>query len=79
MMLTILAYSMVIVFMYLIMTNKVSALLALILIPTLFGVIAGFSSDMGPMMLEGIRNLAPTGIMLIFAIVACIAGLKLTA
>jgi CitMHS family citrate-Mg2+:H+ or citrate-Ca2+:H+ symporter len=67
-MLAFFGFAMVVVFMYLIMTNKVSALLALILIPTLFGVLAGFSRDMGPMMLEGIRNLAPTGIMLIFAI-----------
>lgn len=59
---------MVITFMILIMSGKLSALLSLILIPTLFGVMAGFSHELGPMMLEGLRNLAPTGIMLLFAI-----------
>lgn len=67
-MLTILAYSMVIVFMALIMTNRLSALLALILVPIIFALIGGFAADMGPMILNGIKNLAPTGVMLLFAI-----------
>ncbi len=68
MMLTILAYSMVIVFMYLIMTKRLPALVALIVVPIGFGVIGGFGPELGPMMLAGIRNLAPTGVMLMFAI-----------
>ena len=68
MMLTILAYSMVVVFMYLIMTKRLPALVALIVVPIGFGVIGGFGPQLGPMMLDGIRNLAPTGVMLIFAI-----------
>ena len=67
-MLTILAYSMVIVFMALIMTNRLSALLALILVPVFFTLIGGFGGEIGPMMLDGIKNLAPTGVMLLFAI-----------
>ncbi|MCK8783332.1 CitMHS family transporter [Roseomonas sp. NAR14] len=67
-MLTLLAYLMVLVFMTLIMTDRLSALLALILVPILFAVLAGFGGEMGPMMLNGIRNLAPTGVMLLFAI-----------
>jgi CitMHS family citrate-Mg2+:H+ or citrate-Ca2+:H+ symporter len=67
-MLTILAYSMVIVFMALIMTNRLSALLALILVPVFFALIGGFGLEIGPMMLNGIKNLAPTGVMLLFAI-----------
>jgi CitMHS family citrate-Mg2+:H+ or citrate-Ca2+:H+ symporter len=67
-MLTILAYLMVVVFMTLIMTDRLSALLALILVPIVFGLIGGFGGEMGPMMLNGIRNLAPTGVMLLFAI-----------
>jgi citrate-Mg2+:H+ or citrate-Ca2+:H+ symporter, CitMHS family len=71
-MLTLLAYSMVIVFMALIMTDRLSALLALILVPVAFallGAALGASSgDIGPMMLNGIRNLAPTGVLLLFAI-----------
>ena len=71
-MLTLLAYSMVAAFMALIMTDRLSALLALILVPVAFallGATLGVSSgDIGPMMLNGIRNLAPTGVLLLFAI-----------
>ncbi|MBJ7498359.1 MAG: citrate transporter [Sphingopyxis sp.] len=67
-MLTILAFLMVATFMTLIMTKRLSALLALILIPTLFAVIAGFTAGLGDMMFEGVRELAPTGVMLLFAI-----------
>ncbi|MDR7048720.1 CitMHS family citrate-Mg2+:H+ or citrate-Ca2+:H+ symporter [Duganella sp. 3397] len=67
-MLTVLAYSMVVVFMFLIMTKRLPALVALILVPVLFGVIGGFAPELGPMMLAGIKQLAPTGVMLMFAI-----------
>lgn len=68
-MLTILAYSMVIVFMALIMTKRLPAVVALIVVPIIFGLFAGFGiGDLGPMMLEGVTKLAPTGVMLMFAI-----------
>ncbi|KQQ32347.1 citrate:proton symporter [Duganella sp. Leaf126] len=67
-MLTVLAYSMVVVFMFLIMTKRLPALVALILVPVIFGVIGGFAPELGPMMLAGIKQLAPTGVMLMFAI-----------
>ena len=67
-MLTLLAFGMVATFMVLIMTGRVSALVALILVPVAFGVAAGFGADLGKMMLEGVRTLAPTGVMLAFAI-----------
>ncbi|MCP1122284.1 citrate transporter [Bacillus sp. AFS018417] len=67
-MLAILGFAMVFVFMFLIMTRRMSALVALMLIPTLFAIISGFYANVGPMMLAGIKNLAPTGIMLMFAI-----------
>ena len=67
-MLTVLAYSMVVVFMFLIMTKRLPALVALILVPIVFGLAGGFGPQLGPMMLDGIRNLAPTGVMLTFAI-----------
>ena len=67
-MLTILAFAMVVVFMYLIMTKRMSPLIALILVPITFGILAGFTAQLGQMMLDGIRNLAPTGVMLMFAI-----------
>ena len=67
-MLTVLAYSMVIVFMALIMTKRLPAVVALILVPIVFGLIGGFGMALGPMMLSGIQKLAPTGVMLMFAI-----------
>ncbi|THU40321.1 citrate transporter [Niastella caeni] len=67
-MLAILGFTMVITFMYLIMSGKLYALTALILIPILFALIGGFGTTIGPMMLNGVKAIAPTGIMLIFAI-----------
>jgi CitMHS family citrate-Mg2+:H+ or citrate-Ca2+:H+ symporter len=67
-MLTILAFAMVATFMTLIMSGRVSAMVALIVVPVVFGLIAGFRGDLGPMMLDGVKALAPTGVMLAFAI-----------
>lgn len=67
-MLAVLAFTMVATFMTLIMTKRLSALVALILVPTVFAVGMGFSAGLGEMMLEGVRELAPTGVMLIFGI-----------
>jgi CitMHS family citrate-Mg2+:H+ or citrate-Ca2+:H+ symporter len=67
-MLTFLGFAMVMTFMYLIMSKRLSALIALIIIPILFALAGGFANQIGPMMLEGISKLAPTGVMLMFAI-----------
>jgi CitMHS family citrate-Mg2+:H+ or citrate-Ca2+:H+ symporter len=67
-MLTLLAFAMIVVFMALIMTKRMSVLTALILVPIAFAIIGGFARDIGPMMLEGVRALAPTAVMLLFAI-----------
>lgn len=67
-MLSILAFGMVATFMTLIMTKRMSAMIALIIVPTAFALIAGFSAGLGEMMLAGIRDIAPTGVMLLFAI-----------
>ncbi|PAM93739.1 citrate transporter [Flavobacterium sp. IR1] len=67
-MLTILGFSMIIVFMYLIMTKRLFPLTALILIPILFAICAGFTADLGSIIMDGVKNIAPTGIMLIFGI-----------
>jgi len=66
--LTLLGFGMVITFMVLIMTKKLSPQVALIMVPVLFGLIAGASSGIGPMMLDGVKEIAPTGVMLIFGI-----------
>jgi len=67
-MLTILGFGMVITFMYLIMTKRLSPLVALTLVPIVFALLGGFHAGLGPMMLDGIRKIAPTGILLMFAI-----------
>ena len=68
MMLSILGFGMVITFMYLIMSKRLSPLVALITIPILFALIGGFGAGIDEMMLEGIKKIAPTGVMLMFAI-----------
>lgn len=66
--LSIFGFAMVATFMTLIMTRRLSPLVALIVIPIVFGLLAGFGEGLGPMMLDGIKNIAPTGVMLMFAI-----------
>ncbi|RJS58744.1 citrate:proton symporter [Bacillus sp. PK3_68] len=67
-MLAILGFLMILVFMALIMTGRLSAMIALIVVPVVFALIGGFGSEIGPMALEGIKSVAPTGIMILFAI-----------
>ena len=68
-MLTLLGFGMVITFMILIMTKRLSPMVALIAVPIVFAIVGGFGGQaLGDMMLEGIRTLAPTGVMLMFAI-----------
>lgn len=66
--LSLIAFAMVATFMTLIMTQRVSAIIALILVPTAFALLAGFTTGLGDMMMAGVRDLAPTGVMLVFAI-----------
>jgi CitMHS family citrate-Mg2+:H+ or citrate-Ca2+:H+ symporter len=67
-MLTALGFGMVLTFMYLIMSKRLSPLVALIVIPIAFALLGGFSAGIGEMMIEGIKKIAPTGVMLMFAI-----------
>ncbi|MBM7646173.1 CitMHS family citrate-Mg2+:H+ or citrate-Ca2+:H+ symporter [Scopulibacillus daqui] len=67
-MLAVLGYGMIIAFMYLIMSKRLSALIALIVIPVIFALIGGFGKSIGSMMLDGLKDVAPTGIMILFAI-----------
>ena len=67
-MLTLLAFGMITVFMALIMTKRMSVLTALILVPIAFALLGGFRAEIGPMMLDGVTALAPTAVMLLFAI-----------
>lgn len=67
-MLSLLGFSMVAVFMYLIMSKRLSALVAIMVVPIVFGIIGGFLTDLGPMMQEGVEKVAMTAIMILFAI-----------
>ncbi|MCI3987489.1 citrate transporter, partial [Bacillus vallismortis] len=67
-MLAILGFVMIIVFMYLIISNRLSALIALIVVPVVFALFSGFGKDLGEMMIQGVTDLAQTGILLLFAI-----------
>lgn len=61
-------FAMVTTFMVLIMTKRLSAVVALILVPVAFGLFAGLGSEMGGMVMDGMRQVAPIAIMLVFAI-----------
>ena len=63
MMLSILGFGMVITFMYLIMSKRLSPLVALITIPILFALIGGFGAGIGEMMVVGNKKIAPTRVM----------------
>lgn len=67
-MLIFLSYAMIASFMYLIMSKRLSPLVALLLVPIAFGCLGGFATQLGAMMYDGVKMLAPTGIMLTFAI-----------
>lgn len=66
-MLSLLGFLTITVFLFLIITKRVSVIIALIMVPLVFALLGGFTTELGPMMLEGIRGVAPTGIMLGFA------------
>lgn len=59
---------MIVTFMTLIMTKRMSAITALIVIPILFGLLAGAGAGLGEMIVEGVSALAPTALMLAFAV-----------
>ncbi|MFV3129056.1 CitMHS family transporter [Niveispirillum sp. KHB5.9] len=60
--------AMVATFMVLIMTKRMSAIAALLVIPILFGLIAGAGAGLGDMILQGVMQVAPTALMLTFAV-----------
>lgn len=55
-------------FILLIMTKRLSAVVALIAIPIIFGLIAGAGDGLGDMMLKGILDVSPIALMLAFAV-----------
>lgn len=67
-MLALLGFLTIALFTLLVMTNRLSAVAALIGVPVLFGAIGGFGPEMGKMMIAGIVQTAPTAVMLVFAL-----------
>lgn len=68
-MLAFLGFATIVVFLVLIISKRLSVITALVLTPIFFGTLAGFSpKELGDMMLEGIKQVAPTGILLMFAV-----------
>ncbi|ADG11431.1 CitMHS family transporter [Caulobacter segnis] len=59
---------MIVSFMTLIMTRRLSAITALILTPVVFGLLAGAGAGVGEMMVKGVTDLTPTALMLAFAV-----------
>ncbi|WP_328504139.1 citrate:proton symporter [Streptomyces sp. NBC_00457] len=67
-MLAALGFSTIGLFLLLTMTKRVSVLVALVLLPVLAALVGGFAGDMGDMILKGLTTVAPTGIMIAFAV-----------
>jgi CitMHS family citrate-Mg2+:H+ or citrate-Ca2+:H+ symporter len=67
--LVLLGFGMVATFMVLIMTKRMTPVLALIIVPTIFGLFAGAGLGIGDMAMEAIGGLAPTAALLMFAII----------
>ncbi|NGN64682.1 citrate transporter [Streptomyces sp. A7024] len=55
-------------FLLLTMTKRVSVLVALVLLPVLAALVGGHAGDLGDMVLTGLTTVAPTGIMIAFAV-----------
>lgn len=66
--LALLGFGMIIVFMALIMAKKLSPFTSLILVPILFGLLAGYGWDTFGYAMDGIKSMASTFAMMTFAI-----------
>ncbi|GAK06213.1 LOW QUALITY PROTEIN: citrate transporter [Geomicrobium sp. JCM 19037] len=67
-MIALLGFLTIAVFLYSILSKRLSVIVALVLVPIIFGLIGGFGLELGEYMLEGVQLVAPTGVMLGFAI-----------
>lgn len=66
--LVVLGFTMVLAFMALIMTRRLTPMVALIVVPTIFGLFAGAGLGLGDMIITQIGKMAPTAALLMFAI-----------
>ncbi|WP_350003814.1 CitMHS family transporter [Pseudarthrobacter sp. WHRI 8279] len=67
--LVLLGFAMIAVFMVLIMTKKLTPVLALIIVPTVFGLFAGAGLGIGDMVMESMKSMTSTAALLMFAII----------
>ena len=68
-MLAALGFATIATFLLAVISKRLSVITALVLIPVIFGFLAGISlKDLSEMMLNGIKQVAPTGILLFFAV-----------
>ncbi|SEG55270.1 citrate-Mg2+:H+ or citrate-Ca2+:H+ symporter, CitMHS family [Nonomuraea solani] len=68
-MLAALGFTTIVLFLLLTMSKRVSVLIALVLIPVLAALAGGFGGgELGKMILDGLTKVAPTGIMIAFAV-----------
>lgn len=61
-------YAIIIVFMILIMSKKLSALTSLLVVPVVIGCIAGFGPDLAEYAVVGMKSVAGTAALLLFAV-----------
>jgi len=67
-MLAILGFLSVVLLLIAVMSKKVTPIIALIAVPTVMALFGGFGFEVGKFITDGIKTIAPTGVMFIFAI-----------
>ncbi len=67
-MLALLGFLTIILLLAVVMTKKASPVVALIVVPVIMAILGGFSAEVAGFMTDGIKKIAPTGVMFIFAI-----------
>lgn len=68
-MLALYGFATIVIFLLVIMTKRLSVITALVIVPVIFAFLAGFNyTQIGTMVLAGIKQVAPTGVLLMFAV-----------
>ncbi|MED3727793.1 CitMHS family transporter [Priestia endophytica] len=66
--LSMLGFCMIATFLFLVIFKKLSVVVAFVFVSVAFALIGGFGANMGEMMMDGIITVAPTAVMIVFAI-----------
>lgn len=61
-------FALVLSFMTLIMTRRLTAITALVIVPVIFALAIGSGAETGKFVMDGIAQVAPTAVMLVFAL-----------